>query len=57
MPSELEELLSSQDWTKLRPGKQLLDGTYLTILINDTYKAYVRFTVTGRFISCETIEL
>lgn len=52
MPPELSELLTTK-WHKLRPGRQILDGSYLTILLNDTNKASVRFTVAGRFISCK----
>ena len=52
MPTDLQELLSLE-WTKLRPGRQMKDGTYLTILLNDTQRAQVKFTISGRFISCD----
>ena len=33
------------------------DGTYLTILLNDTQRGLIRFTISGRFISCDYDEI
>ena len=54
MPTELSQLLKGQNWTIMRPGRQLITGNYLTILQNETEKASVSFTLDGKFISCDS---